>query len=178
MDITANSVAYNVIDNFLPQEQFEEVRDSIMYHFDFPWYIHKRVNTVGKNCTEEYWNWYATHTFYRNDYATSQQCHRIYDIFIPRFVEMNIYHSLLRIKGNFYPHTETLKEHAGHRDYLYSNTGALYSLNTCDGYTKLCDGTKIPSVANRILIFDSSIIHTSTTTTNAAGRFNINFNFL
>ena len=160
------------------QEQFEEVRDSIMYHFDFPWYIHKRVNTVGKNCTEEYWNWYATHTFYRNDYATSQQCHRIYDIFIPRFVEMNIYHSLLRIKGNFYPHTETLKEHAGHRDYLYSNTGALYSLNTCDGYTKLCDGTKIPSVANRILIFDSSIIHNSTTTTNAAGRFNINFNFL
>ena len=178
MDITANSVAYNVIDNFLPQEQFEEVRDSIMYHFDFPWYIHKRVNTVGKNCTEEYWNWYATHTFYRNDYATSQQCHRIYDIFIPRFVEKNIYHSLLRIKGNFYPHTETLKEHAGHRDYLYSNTGALYSLNTCDGYTKLCDGTKIPSVANRILIFDSSIIHNSTTTTNAAGRFNINFNFL
>ena len=178
MDITANSVAYNVIDNFLPQEQFEEVRDSIMYHFDFPWYIHKRVNTVGKNCTEEYWNWYATHTFYRNDYATSLQCHRIYDIFIPRFVEMNIYHSLLRIKGNFYPHTETLKEHAGHRDYLYSNTGALYSLNTCDGYTKLCDGTKIPSVANRILIFDSSIIHNSTTTTNAAGRFNINFNFL
>ena len=178
MDITANSVAYNVIDNFLPQEQFEEVRDSIMYHFDFPWYIHKRVNTVGKNCTEEYWNWYATHTFYRNDYATSQQCHRIYDIFIPRFIEMNIYHSLLRIKGNFYPHTETLKEHAGHRDYLYSNTGALYSLNTCDGYTKLCDGTKIPSVANRILIFDSSIIHNSTTTTNAAGRFNINFNFL
>ena len=178
MDITANSVAYNVIDNFLPQEQFEEVRDSIMYHFDFPWYIHKRVNTVGKNCTEEYWNWYATHTFYRNDYATSQQCHRIYDIFIPRFVEMNIYHALLRIKGNFYPHTETLKEHAGHRDYLYSNTGALYSLNTCDGYTKLCDGTKIPSVANRILIFDSSIIHNSTTTTNAAGRFNINFNFL
>ena len=167
-----------VIDDFLPQEQFEEVRDSIMYHFDFPWYIHKRVNTVGKNCTEEYWNWYATHTFYRNDYATSQQCHRIYDIFIPRFVEMNIYHSLLRIKGNFYPHTETLKEHAGHRDYLYSNTGALYSLNTCDGYTKLCDGTKIPSVANRILIFDSSIIHNSTTTTNAAGRFNINFNFL
>ena len=178
MDITANSVAYNLIDNFLPQEQFEEVRDSIMYHFDFPWYIHKRVNTVGKNCTEEYWNWYATHTFYRNDYATSQQCHRIYDIFIPRFIEMNIYHSLLRIKGNFYPHTETLKEHAGHRDYLYSNTGALYSLNTCDGYTKLCDGTKIPSVANRILIFDSSIIHNSTTTTNAAGRFNINFNFL
>ena len=178
MDITANSVAYNVIDNFLPQEQFEEVRDSIMYHFDFPWYIHKRVNTVGKNCTEEYWNWYATHTFYRNDYATSQQCHRIYDIFIPRFVEMNIYHSLLRIKGNFYPHTETLKEHAGHRDYLYSNTGALYSLNTCDGYTKFSDGTKSESIANRIVFFDASKEHSSTTTSNAKLRYNINFNFI
>ena len=149
-----------------------------MYHFDFPWYIHKRVNTVGKNCTEEYWNWYATHTFYRNDYATSQQCHRIYDIFIPRFIEMNIYHSLLRIKGNFYPHTETLKEHAGHRDYLYSNTGALYSLNTCDGYTKFSDGTKSESIANRIVFFDASKEHSSTTTSNAKLRYNINFNFL
>ena len=91
---------------------------------------------------------------------------------------MYIYHSLLRIKGNFYPHTETLKEHAGHRDYLYSNTGALYSLNTCDGFTKLYDGTKIDSVANRMLIFDASTVHNSSTTTTAAARFNINFNFL
>ena len=95
-----------------------------------------------------------------------------------RCVQMNIFHSLLRIKGNFYPHTETLREHTGHQDYLFSHTGALYSLNTCNGFTKLYDGTEIPSVANRILIFDSSTIHNSSTTTNAAGRFNINFNFL
>ena len=32
--------------------------------------------------------------------------------------------------------------------------GAIFSLNTCDGYTKFKDGTKVESVANRIVIFD------------------------
>ena len=89
-----------------------------------------------------------------------------------------MFRSLLRIKGNFYPHTETLREHAPHTDYKFSHTGALYSLNTCDGFTKLYDGTKVDSVANRILIFDASTSHNSSTTTTSAGRFNINFNFL
>ena len=168
----------NVIDDFLPQEDFEEVRDLMVYNDLFPWFFQKEVNSIGKDCTKEYWNWYGTHAFYVNDFAESKHCATLYSKFIPRFKEMNIFRSLLRIKGNFYPHTETLREHTGHQDYLFSHTGALYTLNTCNGFTKLYDGTEIPSVANRILIFDSSIIHNSSTTTNAAGRFNINFNFL
>ena len=168
----------NVIDDFLPQEDFEEVRDLMVYNDLFPWFFQKEVNSIGKDCTKEYWNWYGTHAFYVNDFAESKHCATLYNKFIPRFKEMNIFRSLLRIKGNFYPHTETLREHAPHTDYAFSHTGALYSLNTCDGFTKLYDGTEIPSVANRILIFDSSKTHNSTTTTNAAGRFNINFNFL
>ena len=58
---------------------------------------------------------------------------------------------LLRIKANFFPNTETLREHSMHVDYDFSHSGALLSLNTCDGYTKLKDGTKINSIANRVL---------------------------
>ena len=50
-------------------------------------------------------------------------------------------------------------------------------MNTCDGYTKLKDGTKIDSVANRVLLFDPSKEHCSTTTTNVPARFNININY-
>ena len=65
-----------------------------------------------------------------------------------------------------------------HKDYSFSHSGAILSLNTCDGYTKLKDGTKIDSVANRVLLFDASEEHCSTTTTNVSARINININYI
>ena len=85
--------------------------------------------------------------------------------------------SLIRIKANLFPNTETLFEHPMHSDYTFSHSGAILYLNTCDGYTKLKDGTKIDSVANRILFFDASEEHCSTTATNVPARFNININY-
>ena len=60
----------------------------------------------------------------------------------------------------------------------FSHSAALFSLNTCDGYTKLKDGTKINSVANRVLLFDAGEEHCSTTTTDDFTRVNININYL
>ena len=86
--------------------------------------------------------------------------------------------NLIRIKINFYPNTTELYEHTYHIDYDYSHKGALLSLNTCDGYTKIREtDTKYPSIANTLLQFDASKEHCSTTTTNAIGRFNININY-
>ena len=110
----------NVIDDFLSQEEFEEVRDLMVYNDLFPWFFQKEVNSIGKDCIKEYWNWYGTHAFYVNDFVESKHCATLYNKFIPRFKEMNIFRSLLRIKGNFYPHTETLREHAPHTDYAFS----------------------------------------------------------
>ena len=85
---------------------------------------------------------------------------------------------MIRIKLNAYPYTSVVKEHKEHVDYDFKNMGALFSLNTCDGYTKFNDGTKVESVANRIVFFDASNYHQSSTTSNAKLRYNINFNFL
>ena len=85
---------------------------------------------------------------------------------------------LIRIKANLYPNTERLHEHPMHSDFPFPHSGALLSLNTCDGYTKLKDGTKIDSVANRILLFDPNEEHCSTTTTNVSARINININYI
>ena len=76
-----------------------------------------------------------------------------------------------------YPNTEKVHEHGEHADYSWKHKTALFSLNTCDGYTKLEDGTKIDSVANRMLLFDASTPHTSSTCTDQPVRVNINFNY-
>ena len=86
---------------------------------------------------------------------------------------------LIQIKINFYPNTPEICEYDYHVDYEYPHKGAILSLNTCDGYTKLREtDTKYPSVANTLLQFDSSKDHCGTTTTNALGRFNVNINYL
>lgn len=83
----------------------------------------------------------------------------------------------MRIKINMYPNTEILKEHGMHSDYTFPHKTGLFSINTCDGYTKLEDGTKIDSVANRMLLFDGSNPHSSSTTTDQPVRVNININY-
>ena len=83
---------------------------------------------------------------------------------------------MIRCKANLYTRTPEIIEHTMHTDFDFEHIGALFSLNTCDGYTLLEDGTKINSVANRMLIFDASKKHASTTCTNQNTRMNINFN--
>ena len=65
-----------------------------------------------------------------------------------------------------------------HTDYPFPHKSAILYINTCEGYTKLKDRTKISSIANRLLIFDSSEDHCSTTTTDVPARFNININYI
>ena len=85
--------------------------------------------------------------------------------------------SLIRAKLNLYMRTDKIEEHHPHTDFPFEHKGCVFSFNTCDGYTILNDGTKIESIENRALLFDSSKSHSSTSTTNAKGRFNVNFNY-
>jgi|TARA_R100000030_G_scaffold6596_1_gene4486 hypothetical protein len=165
-----------VIDNFLPKDVHEDLVENLCFSVNLPLYFQQWVShppELEKN--KEIWNWYATHEFYNFNKPTSNYCQKIVEIFVDRLIDFK---SLMRIKLNFYPHTETLREHGQHVDYDFSSHAAIYSLNTCDGFTRLSDGTKIDSVANRMLFFDGSTLHNSSTTTNAKGRYNINFNYL
>jgi hypothetical protein len=120
-----------------------------------------------------------------NDWRLFYFIHMVYDytILSPFYEVIKPYRkpfdikALIRIKINMYPNAETLKEHGMHYDYDYSHKAAILSINTCDGYTKLEDGTKIDSVANRMLLFDGQTLHTSSNTTDQTARININFNY-
>ena len=167
-----------VLDNFLAEDEFKELQDLIVLNPDFPLYFQKEVNNEGDTCESTYWNWYQVHTVMKEETIYSKHFDMFKKLFINRFQQLNIYRALMRIKINMYPYSHVIHEHAKHKDYPWKHKGALFSLNTCDGFTRLYDGTKIPSVANRIMFFDASREHNSTTTTNTSARYNINFNFL
>ena len=70
--------------------------------------------------------------------------------------------ALLRIKANLQPQTEKVIEDPLHVDVGCKSTTAILYVNTCDGYTHFKDGTKVKSVANRLVIFPSQTYHGGT----------------
>ena len=159
-----------IIDNFLSKEEFLTVRDNLVFNPGFPFFLHRGITKPGDSNND----WFGAHVIYDQRVPTSDVYEEIGNIFFPYF-EMR---SLLRIKINFYPHTHSVIEHASHVDYDFPHTAAIYSLNTCDGYTKINNDVIVDSVENRMVFFDGSNQHRSTTTSSASGRFNISFNYL
>ena len=84
---------------------------------------------------------------------------------------------LIRCKANMYPSTPVITHHDPHVDLEYEHKGAIFYFNTINGVTVLEDGTEIESIENRLLLFDSSKKHNSTSCTDAKVRVNINFNY-
>ena len=162
-------ITTRIVDNYLPEDYFNQIRDYIVWNNSFPFYFGRTNSEQTKDS-----HWYACHV----GYADNAPIGELYYKLVPFLYGIPDFRSLMRIKANFYPQTNELREHAPHRDADFEHKGAILYLNTCDGFTRLEDGTKVDSVENRVLFFDSSQFHNSTTTTNAKGRFNININYL
>ena len=168
-----------IIDNFLSENEFQLLVNNTINRNDghqVPFRVVSNVENFG--AIEENWSWYMINMLYSTDTPQNEICGKIYEMFVPKFKQLANFKTLIRIKINAYPYTNVVKEHKGHIDFEYEHVGAVFSLNTCDGYTKFSDGTKSESIANRIVFFDASKEHSSTTTSNAKLRYNINFNFL
>ena len=150
-----------IIDNFLSDSEYQGLLDLILNH-SFPWFFGPVIS--GSKYTQ------FTHCFYQKDQPT-----HLYPK-LSFFREKLEVRSFVRIKANLNPKTEKIQEHDYHIDYSDMTT-AIFYLNTCDGYTKFKDGTKVDSVSNRILIFDSNLEHHGTSCTNNPGRLVINFNY-
>jgi hypothetical protein len=64
-----------------------------------------------------------------------------------------------------------------HRDLQEPHKVALFYINTNNGYTLFKNGDRVPSVENRMLLFDGSNLHSSVTQTDTKLRINININY-
>ncbi len=175
-----------VIDDFIPKKEFDELYTKIMGRY-FPWFYYDtivRESDRGKIGHQ----FFHMHMLYDNDRPTFNTSFELMDPVLGKLMKLedpNIrMTSLLRVKANSYPNQGTFMEHTMHTDWPLlgskdnlNRRACLLGINTCNGYTKFEDGTKVDSVANRAILFDSTIPHCSTNTTNDTRRVNINFNY-
>ena len=167
---------YQIVDNFISQESLDRIQNSMLALDDhnlsyFPWFTSRSVASTSDDLSLR--QFYMVHPFYWEFHPASDFFH---DLLVEMIVKLQP-NAIIRVKGNLYPATDTILEHEPHVDFHYSHKGALFFVNTNDGYTTLADGTKIESVENRMLFFDPSEPHFSSNCTNDKFRVTINFNY-
>ena len=155
-----------IIDNLLSKKELELMKTIMMGDQDMPWYYNdyiasQRANDPMYYFTHNFFNEYKSNWFYIVEPILNKIDHRV----------------LIRCKANMYPSTPVITHHDPHVDLEYEHKGAIFYINTNNGVTVLEDGTEIESIENRLLLFDSSKKHNSTSCTDAKVRVNINFNY-
>jgi hypothetical protein len=161
-------MTFEIIDNALPRKEFENIKNFVL-NPHFPWNLTPVVSNEKENLPISA-SYYFTHEFWSGFHTEPEA-----QAFAPILNKLEC-RAMMRIKGNLYPSTETIVHHMDHIDYEFSHRGAIFYLNTNNGLT-VVDGKPVESIENRLLIFDPTIPHHSTTCSDDKCRVNINFNF-
>lgn len=164
---------FQVIDNIFPQKIHQKICHGIL-NPQFDWnYCPSVISRQGEGAG------YFMHLFLYTLRGDNVICPK-YELIRPiiDYLQPTI---LFRAKANLYTQSKGEKEpkaHGYHVDYWFPHIAAIYYLNTNNGFTILNDGIKIRSIANRLLIFEGHISHSSTDCTDEPFRANINFNYI
>lgn len=170
-------------DNVFSKEEFNKIQSKIMGS-QFPWYLQE--SGVSANVKEGGDGFQFTHQLRNVDGGTSPYN----DLFRNLYIRLGV-KRLFRSKLNLLYRTDEIHEFQPlHIDLNEDNppwTTAIFYINTNNGYTLFEDGTKVESVANRIVEFEGHTAHTGSTHTFGTpcheydeGRFRVvlNINFL
>ena len=153
-----------IIDNFLDKKYFKFLNENFLNPF-FPWYYQNGKAYENDNGFQH------THLFFDNNKINSHHFYLIEKLLTKLSVK-----SLVRIKLNMEPKNKVMESYSFHKDNdCNCNTAILY-MNTNNGKTLFKD-KEVNSVKNRIVIFNSNIEHTGTSTTNADYRMVLNLNY-
>lgn len=161
-----------VIDNCLSQEDFLRIHDTLTSQ-DFPWFfLNNKVGELYGN--DHLHNTQFTHMFYsefRPKSSFAGIIEPVLEILNPK--------AIVKIKSNMTMPTEHKIVFPMHVDVenFIGGTTAIYYVNTNNGYTEFNNGEIVESISNRLVIFDSTLMHTGTTSTDTKFRSVINFNY-
>ena len=173
-----------IVDDFLAQDDFYELQTFMVgpepghtrvRGGSCPWYYNSIIDSV-----DDVDKFQFIHLFYTDWVPIST----VIDRLTPIMNKINPL-SFWRIKANLLTRTSSIDEQTFHTDIssmseekLKQWTTSIFYVNTNNGYTEFENGTKVESVANRMVTFPANVKHTGTSCTDERTRVVINFNYL
>jgi len=185
-------------DNFLKQEDFDKLQELMMGPY-FNWYFWDRYyhtsyhaptiqngvtkvftgKPTGEPTKTELDKFQFLHPFYESNQPVSSQLEHLDCIL--QLIQPN---AIVKIRANLLTRLPNIVENPFHTDLQdwpeekqKQWKTSIFYVNTNNGYTILEDGTKVESVANRMLTFPTNMKHTGTSCTDKQTRIIINFNY-
>ena len=160
-------------DDFLKQEDFDKIQKLMLEPEGFPWFYADKI--VFEDDVDKF---QFIHAFYNNHIPMSLFIHELDSIItiIQPF-------SIVKIRAKLLTRTSEIIESTFHVDIplleenLKQWTTSIFYMGTNNGYTKFEDGTKVESVANRMVTFPADMKHLGTSCTDENIRVVINFNY-
>jgi hypothetical protein len=170
-------IKYKIIDNFLATEDHEKIHYTLCESANFPWFFYNYVLSENMDKKNES-NIMLRHVFYQAFFnqETIMEISPQINLLKPLLWQIHPA-SLIRLTANLYPKTEQKMLHGFHKDFQYESWTAVYYVNTNNGYTILQDEVEIESIANRLLVFPTTTMHSPTTCTDQKSRVVVNVNF-
>ena len=156
---------FKVVNNFLSNKNYKVINNAMNEEY-FPWYYND-YKIYGDN---KLFHYQMTHVFYKDGQINSDY----FSILEPLFKKIKL-KTLIRVKANLNPISQTLVEFNEHTDTPKStkNKSMIYYINSNNGYTKI-KNKKIKSTANKALFFPSDTTHNGTNSTDCNNRMVIN----
>tara|TARA_Y100000004_G_scaffold100623_2_gene112764 strand:+ start:1327 stop:1806 length:480 start_codon:yes stop_codon:yes gene_type:complete len=156
---------YDIIDNFLPEQEFAQIYNFVMGN-RFPWFRNDGKIYDGDGHEQFF------HIFYHQAYGVRTNESVIIQPVLKKLGANNVHKAKVNMTSRrlFFRKTEY------HID-VSNVTTAIFYVNTNNGGTKLKRGPFVKSVANRILLFSSNIQHRGVHCSNADRRVVLNINY-
>ena len=170
-----------IIDNFLNEEDFEELRKFLMSPNSQWRFVDFIAHKDGRDQDKD---GYFVHSFTDRDpnsfverFEVSPHLRKVGKL-MDSIKKKLKFREILRIRSSLYPRREKQKPDPFHVDYNFNHKVCIFYVNTNNGFTLFENGEKVNSVANRLLIFEGLEKHCSVVQTDTTARYIININLL
>jgi hypothetical protein len=161
-----------IFDDYLDEEEFNKIKNIFINNEKFPW--HYTPGIAYPNEIKQLDKFQFFNLMYRNDVGVKSD---YYADLMPLLNKINP-KEMLRVKANLGTRTNTNIEGGMHTDSKMKHTTAIFYLNTNNGFTVFENGDKVNSLENRLVVFDSTILHSGFSQTDTNIRVVLNLNYI
>ncbi|MES3023537.1 MAG: hypothetical protein V4857_18380 [Pseudomonadota bacterium] len=165
-----------VIDDYLERALFVPIRDALAAD-GFPWEASQILSSTAATQLRPDDNLQYVHGFYLKKPGVFLRSEKL-ELIRPIIDRLNPI-LLIKAKANRTSRKARHIEYGLHVDTRRRGaTTAIFYLNSNNGYTLFADGSKVHSVENRLVLFDSATPHTGASCTDADERLVLNINMV
>lgn len=165
-------MSIEIFDNYLNKEDFNKIKNIFIDNEKFPWHYTSGIAYPYEIKQVDKFQFF--NLMYRDDIGVKSS---YYPDLMPLLNKINP-KEILRVKANLGTRTSTHIEGGMHIDTKIKLTTAIFYLNTNNGFTVFESGERVNSIENRLVTFDSSIMHSGFSQTDYNIRVVLNLNYI